>query len=55
MTIDLSPEGGPVRFIIINIKELGSVLMELLIFSTFYETSGPQVLQYMLRYTRHFE
>lgn len=52
MTIDLSPEAGPVRSIMVNIKELGSVLMKLLIFIRFYERSGPQVLQSMLRYTK---
>lgn len=52
MTIDLSPKRGSVRPIIISIKELGSVLMEFLIFNRFYERSGPQVLQYKLRSTR---
>lgn len=55
MKIDRSTKRRPVRPIIISIKELGPVLVGLLIFNRFYERSGPMVLQYMLRYTRYFE
>ena len=51
MTFDLPPERGPVRYIIISIKELGSVLIQLLTSRSFYERSGPRVVLYMLRYT----